>query len=87
MKFFFAAYHCWFKPRTISDSISVGFIQKLAVMTQYHCRFLAKTHSDMNRQWRPEYQCQLVLSLPVLVMEPTVNVKSLVVTSAWQSTA
>ena len=63
---FLAAYHCWFKPRTDSDSISVGFWLKPTVTTQYHYRFLAKTDSDMNRQWRPEYQCRLILSLPVL---------------------
>ena len=66
MKFFFAAYHCRFKPRTDSDSISVGSWLKPVVMIQYHRWFLAKTDRDMNRQWRPEYQCRLILLLPVL---------------------
>jgi len=63
---FLAIYHYRFEPRNDSDSISVGSWLKPVVMIQYHRRFLAKTDRDMNRQWRPEYQCRLILLLPVL---------------------
>jgi hypothetical protein len=63
---FLAAYHCRFKPRTDSDSISVNSWLKSAVITQYHWWFLTKTNSDMNRLWRPKYQFRFVLSLLIL---------------------
>lgn len=44
---FRASYRSQFKPRTGSDSITTGFSKKATVITQNHCRFMAKIDSDV----------------------------------------
>ena len=58
----FLAYHCRFKPRTDSHSISVGFSQKPTMMTQYF-RCMVETW------WQSS--CEIRIELILFFMGPT----------------
>jgi hypothetical protein len=49
------------------QTITASWSKKPAVLTHYHCLFMAKMGSDMNWQWWPQCHCRLVLSLLILV--------------------